>query len=76
MMKRMRAHAGDVSEGTRHKIMAKRVILGKKVIFYENGLRVIENEKDINEEEQFNSEILRLAHASLLINDAVGDQKQ
>jgi hypothetical protein len=69
---RMTEHK-DVSIGSKSKIMAKRTILDREVTFYENGLRVIEDE--ISDEDQFNSEILRLAHASILINDAVGDKK-
>jgi hypothetical protein len=75
MLKRMRAHVGDVSEGSKSNIMAKRTVLGKKVTFYENGLRVVED-KDLSEDDEYHSEVLRLAHASLLINDAVGDKKQ
>lgn len=75
MLKRMRKHTGDVSEGAKAKVMAKRVILGKRVTFYENGLRVVED-KDLSEKDEYHSEILRLAHASLLINDAVGDKNQ
>jgi hypothetical protein len=75
MLKRMRAHIGDVSEGSKAKVMAQRTILGKKVTFYENGLRVL-HDRDISEDDEYNSEILRLTHASLLINDAVGDKRQ
>lgn len=75
MLKRMRAHVGDVSEGSKSKVMAKRTILGKKVTFYENGLRIVED-KDLTEDDEYASEVLRLAHASLLINDAVGDKRQ
>jgi len=74
MLKRMLEHRGDVSETSKYKVFAKRNILGYNVTFYENGLR--ETDGGLTEEEEFNSEILRLAHASLLINDAVGDQKQ
>lgn len=74
LMKRMRAHFGDVSEGSQVKVMAKRIILGKRVTFFENGLRVVED-KGLSEDDEFNSEVLRLAHASLLVNDAVGDRE-
>ena len=72
MFKSMLKHKGDVSEGSKCKILAKRTILGHEVIFYENGLR--ETDTELTDEEEFNSEILRLAHASILINDAVGDK--
>lgn len=75
MLKRMRAHIGDVSEGSKVKIMVKRIILGKKVTFYENGLRIV-HDKDLNEDDEYNSEILRLTHASLLIGQPVGDKRQ
>lgn len=74
LMKRMQAHLGDVSEGSKAKVLAKRIILGKTVTFYENGLRLVEDE-DLSEDDQFNSEILRLAHASLLVGQAVGDKR-
>jgi hypothetical protein len=75
MLRRMRAHIGDVSEGSQAKIMAQRIILGKSVTFFENGLRVV-NDPDLNEDDEYNSEILRLTHASLLIGQPVGDKRQ
>jgi hypothetical protein len=72
---RMREHDKDVSVGSKSKIMAKRTILNREVTFYENGLRIIDDEDELSEEDQFNSEVLRLAHASILINDAVGDKR-
>lgn len=75
MLRRMRTHQGDVSEGSKTKVMAQRTILGRTVTFYENGLRVVDD-KDLSPDDEFNSEVLRLAHASLLINDAVGDKSQ
>ncbi len=54
--------------------MAKRYILKRKVTFYYNGLRIIEG-VDLDEQEMHDSEILRLAHASLLINAPVGDKQ-
>lgn len=74
IMQRMLKHKGDVSEGTKYKIIAKRIILGRHVTFYYNGLREIEN-LDLSEQEEFDSEILRLAHASILIKQPVGDKK-
>lgn len=75
MLKRMRAHIGDVSESDKAKIMCVKNILGKKVTFYENGLRVV-HDPDLNEDDEYNSEILRLTHASLLIGEPVGDKRQ
>ena len=74
LMRNMSAHCGDVSEGTKSKILAQRRILNKLVTFYHNGLRVIEN-VGLNEQEIHESEILRLAHASLLIGTPVGDKR-
>jgi hypothetical protein len=74
LLRRMLEHRGDVSEGTLHKIIAKRQLLGKTIIFYNSGLRLIEG-IDLTEQEQYDSEILRLAHASVLINGPVGDKK-
>jgi hypothetical protein len=73
-LKRMRAHSGDLSESSKGKVLAKRTILGKKVTFYTNGLREVAD-IDLSEEDEFNSEILRLAHASILINEPVGDKE-
>lgn len=70
---RMLKHKGDVSESSRANILGERTILGKKVIFYKDGSRRVINE-DINDEEAFDSELLKLAHASLLTNKAVGDK--
>lgn len=74
MLKRMMRHSGDVSEGTGSKLIAQRTILKRTVSFYNNGLRVIEGE-EISEEDQYNSEVLRLAHASILMNAPVGDKR-
>lgn len=74
LMRRMLKHKGDVSEGTRWHVLAKRTILKKTVTFYANGLRIIEG-VDLNEEEVHNSEILRLAHASILVGSGVGDKR-
>lgn len=70
----MLKHTGDVSEGTKFRVLAVRQILRRKVTFYVNGLRFIEG-TDLNEEEMHNSEILRLAHASLLVEAGVGDKR-
>jgi hypothetical protein len=72
-MRRMLRHS-DVSEGTKFKVIAKRQILKRIVTFYHNGLRVVEG-TDLNEQEMHESEILRLAHASILVGAPVGDKK-
>ena len=73
-LKRIMQHNKTVDEGNKSKVIAIRNILGKKVTFYQNGLRFIEG-VDIDDEEQFNSQILKFAHASILINGPVGDKK-
>ena len=74
LIKRMREHSGDVSEGTQSKVIARRLILNKLVTFYHNGLRTIKG-VDLGEQEVHGSEILRLAHASLLVGIPVGDKQ-
>lgn len=74
-MRRMLEHSGDVSEGTKCKVLAERVILNKKVTFYTNGLRKIEG-VNLNDEDKYNSEILRFAQASILIGEPVGDKRK
>ena len=73
-LKNMTKHDLRVDEGNKSKVIAIRTILGKRVTFYQNGLRFIED-VNINEEEQFDSQILRFAHASILIEGPVGDKK-
>lgn len=75
MAKKLRQHQGDVSTGSKAKILATRSILGKVVTFYENGEHKV-RQKGITDEEQFNSEILRFAHASLLIAGPVGSKER
>ena len=73
-MRRMIKHKGDVSEGSTRVAVAYRYLLGRRVVFYHDGWRVIDKIK-ITEEEMFNSEILRFAHASLLTGEPVGDKR-
>ncbi len=73
--RRMHAHKGDVSEGTNFKLLAEKNILGQRVLFYTNGLRQVKG-IPLNDEEAHDSEILRFAHASLLISSPVGDKKK
>jgi len=74
LFKRLMKHRGEISEGDRYKIIATRTILGRKVDFYRNQLRVVHG-TNLTEEESYNSELLRFAHASILINGPVGDKK-
>lgn len=63
----------DVSEGSRHYVIAERILLGYLVLFFNDGYRHVEG-IDLNDEELHNSELLRFAHASLLINQPVGEK--
>ena len=74
LMRRMIRHRGDVSEGNTRIPVATRTLLGRKITFYHNGERVIEG-LNITDEDMFNSEILRFAHASLLTGEPVGDRR-
>jgi len=74
LLKRMTAHKGDVSEGNKCKLIARRKILNKYVEFYRDGTRRIFG-TGLNDEESYDSEILRFAHASILINGPVGDKR-
>jgi len=69
--KKILDHTGDVSEGSEHKILATRIIAGKKVTFYRNGYRKV-HKLSLTEEDTYDSEILRLAHASILTGEAIG----
>jgi len=72
LLKRMREHVGDVSVTSKTRLMCERMILGRRVKFYENGLREIQG---LDEQESYDSEILRFTHASILINQPVGDKR-
>lgn len=73
LYRRMHAHKGDVSEGTKFKLEAEKNILGVKVLFYANGLRQVKG-VPLDDEEAYNSEVLRFAHASILTSSPVGDK--
>lgn len=64
----------NVSEGDKRFEIASRYILGKLVKFYNDGYREIIG-VELDEQEIHDSQILRFAHASLLINEPVGDKK-
>lgn len=70
---RVREHHGKhLSEGDRPKLIATRMILNREVRFYSNGEHIADCEVPIDE--QFNAEMLRFAHASLLVRQPVGDK--
>jgi hypothetical protein len=73
-LKRIFRHNSEVSEGSKSKVIARRKLLGRVVTFYQNGLRLIDG-INITEQEQFDSQILKFAHASILIEGPVGDKK-
>ena len=76
MMKRMRKHQGNLSESDKANVLAERTILGKKVTFLTDGTHYINGKIELDDEEMFNSHILRYTHASILIDEAVGDKKK
>lgn len=65
-----------VSQSSKAKLIATRTVIGHTVNFYESGEHVIEtmSQSDLSDEEMFNSEILRFAHASLISGVGVGDK--
>ena len=71
-LKRMLKHS-DVSETSKTNLLATKIILGKKARFYTDGTRTIDG-IDLTDSEQYESQILRFAHASILINEPVGDK--
>ena len=70
--RRITQHDGNVSEGTKHRELARRRLLNREVVFYSDGFHFIDVE--ITEQEQYESQILRFAHASILIGQPVGDK--
>lgn len=73
LMRRMLKHRGDVSEGSADRLLATRIILGRRVDFYRNGRRELHGSK-LTDTEMHDSELLRFAHASLLDGTGVGDK--
>jgi hypothetical protein len=74
LVRAMRKHSGDVSEGDRPSLIARRTILGRVCRFYTSGEHTVDFE-DVSEEDSHNSILLRYAHASLIINEPVGDKR-
>ncbi len=74
LMRRMLKGSHHISEGTKHKLVAVRSILGKRVEFYHNGLRKVVS-VNLDEQDEHDSEILRFAHASILTKTPQGDKK-
>ena len=72
LLRTMRKHNGDVSEGDKPKLIASRTILGKRCRFYNNGEHTVDAE--VTAEESHESILLRYTHASLLIQQPVGDK--
>ena len=64
----------DLSETTRPRLIAVRTVLGKKVSFFSNGEHVVDGVKMSSAEMQ-ESEVMRFAHASILMGRPAGDKK-
>jgi hypothetical protein len=69
----MRKHNTGVSEGDKPNLFATRTILGKKCRFYRSGEHTVDAE-EVTAEESYESILLRYTHASLLIQQPVGDK--
>ena len=70
---KMLEHGRNVSESDKANVLAQRTVLGKEVVFFKDGSRRVIGES-IKDDEAFNSEMLKLIHASLLINQPVGSR--
>ena len=75
LFKNMQKHRGNPSEGSSHRLIGTRTVLGKKVQFFSDGTRKAHGIR-LSEEEEYGSQILRLTHASLLVNEPVGDKRK
>jgi len=75
LTRRLTAHSGDVSEGAARQPVAVRNICGRRVTFYRNGERRIDG-VTLTDQELHDSELLRFAHASVLIGQPVGDRRK
>lgn len=73
LMKVMRKHAGSMSQGDQANLIATRTIAGRKIHFFRTGEHRIEGDQ-ITEQEAYDSEVLRFAHASLITGTPVGDK--
>jgi hypothetical protein len=54
--------------------LARRVIIGHEVVFLSNGEHYL-SDSDLDAAEQYHSEVLRLAHASLITGQPEGDKR-
>ena len=75
LMRRLQEHRGDVSSSDMCRLIAKRNLLGQTVRFYTSGEHVIEG-STLPLADQYDSELLKFAHASLLVNGPVGDKRK
>ena len=75
LMRAMQRHQ-DVSEGSQSKLFAVRTLLGRTVRFYTSGEHLTDAfEGTLTELEQYESQIMRFAHASLLSGQVEGDKR-
>lgn len=76
MYRNIREHTNaDVSAGLKGLYECSRTVLGKRVDFYRNGLRVVHG-SDLSDAEAYESELLRNVHASLYLRSPVGDKRK
>ena len=65
----------DNSVSSHAHALATRWVLGKRIVFYRSGEHVIQGQHGLTDEEQYNSELLRFVHASLLASQPIGDEQ-
>ena len=63
---------GDVSEASKPKPIAVRDILGRRVMFFEDGTHQMCGDHSLSDEELFHSELLRFVHASVITGEPQG----
>jgi len=66
--------SGDQSTSTVAALIASRTMLGRRVSFYSSGEHTVEG-VTLTQAEQFDSELLRFAHASLIARTPIGDKR-
>lgn len=63
---------GDVSQSSRAKPIAWRDILGRRVMFFDDGTHQMSGDHTLSDAELFHSELLRFVHASLIKGEPQG----
>lgn len=74
ILRAMRKHSGDLSEGDRPVLLATRKILGRTCRFYTSGEHTVDYDEGVTNDEMQDSVLLRFAHASIIAREPVGDK--